>query len=699
MSFRDLCLKRAYSSDFDDILHDFYIPTLASAIEYRRLAGFFSSTSLAIAAIGILGLINNGGTMKLIVSPKLDKRDTDVIMRSHEEPEQYLARSMMQELEYLPDEFVRDHVFALGWMIANKKLEIKVAIAVSEMGTPLSYEEVEQSGLFHQKVGILRDTQSDLITFSGSINETAAGWLENIEEFKVFRSWEVFEKEYVDADVAKFNRFWSNQAKRMQVLDAPQAIKSKLIEIAPVDIGRIKLEKWYKAKGRRVRLFDYQKAAVNAWSSNNMMGIFEMATGTGKTYAALGCVDRLSKQKSKYLIVIACPFQHLVQQWRRAIESFGTDYDELIIADGSNPQWRSDLANVLLDISLSHKNRAITITSHRMFTSDDFMQLIKDYKEDATIFLIADEVHGLGALKSRESLIEEYDIRLGLSATPKRWFDIPGTEAIYSYFGPTVYQFTLADAIQQINPQTGESYLTPYRYKPEFISLTAEELEEYIDKTKSIAKRFTKAKADDEKDEALEQLLFKRADVIKNATQKYQALEKILDEVDRHLRWTIIYCSPQQIDKVMELVNARNLDAHRFTMDEGTNPERRYDGLSERDFILQKFTEGSYQVLVAMRCLDEGVDIPPARMAILMASSGNPREYIQRIGRIIRRYPGKSEATIHDIIVIPSQVGLPPEVRELERRIFEKELKRYEEIAKTAINSADAVSAIYRLAG
>jgi superfamily II DNA or RNA helicase len=96
-----------------------------------------------------------------------------------------------------------------------------------------------------------------------------------------------------------------------------------------------------------------------------------------------------------------------------------------------------------------------------------------------------------------------------------------------------------------------------------------------------------------------------------------------------------------------------------------------------------------------MRCLDEGVDIPPARTAILMASSGNAREYVQRIGRVIRRFPGKQEATIYDIIVFPPAERVPKQMLKAEKSILDRELRRYEDIASTAINNAKALAAIY----
>ena len=144
INLKNISLKKAYSSDSDDILHDFYIPALEVSIQYDRIAGFFSSSSLAIAARGILGLIKNGGVMKLIVSPKLSKKDLGIILSSHEEPEKYIEEKMLEELDKLEDKFVRDHVLALG----------------------------------------------------GSNNESATGWLNSIEGFKGS------ETEYVEIDSA-----------------------------------------------------------------------------------------------------------------------------------------------------------------------------------------------------------------------------------------------------------------------------------------------------------------------------------------------------------------------------------------------------------------------------------------------------------------------------------------------------------------
>lgn len=688
MSLRSLQTKKAYSSDSDAILQDFYVPALEASIKYDRLAGFFSSTSLAIAARGILGLIKNGGRMRLVVSPRLSQKDVEAIIHASNEPEEYIAKSMLSELDKLAEVFVHDHVLALGWLIANQRLDVKVAVPCNELDQPLNCDDVHLSGLFHQKVGILSDSSGNTLSFSGSINESATSWTGNIEEFKVFRDWEQSEAEYVRTDISKFERFWAGRAQRVRTLDLPHAVRDKLIEIAPDDVDKLALEKWNR-RGPKFTLFEHQVDAVNNWIAQGMIGLFEMATGTGKTFAALECLDRVSSVNERLATIVTVPFIHLVEQWKNEIDKFGICYDRIVVADSSNPSWRRQLADSLNDLVLGYKRNVIILTTHRTFSSLTFTTLIRRLNSPKfRLFLIADEVHGLGAEKTAEGLIAQYDMRLGLSATPRRWFDDRGTQRIFDYFGKVVFDFSHNDAIRH-------GILVPYRYIPRFVSLDDEELDAYLEKTRAIVKRLSRAKDDEERDKITEMLLFIRANIIKNAKAKYAKLDEILKEIGTPIAWTIVYCSPQQIDTVMTIVNRPVVVPHRFTMEEGTTPEAKYQNLSERGFILQKFAQSAYSVLVAMKCLDQGVDIPPARTAILMASSGNPGEHIQRIGRIIRKYPSKTEAAIYDILVVPSLDRMPSDLREAETRIFERELRRYEQIATAALNSAEALSLIY----
>lgn len=688
VSFLHLKLKHDYDSEEDDILRDFYIPVLSKAKKYYRLAGFFSSSALAIAAKGMSVFAKNQGRMKLIVGARLQKRDVEAIRAGLEDPEKVLAEMMLEDLERIEEEFVRDHVKALAWLVAQDQLEMKVAIVIDKYGQLMDYDTASRRGIFHQKVGILEDEDGNLLSFSGSVNESATAWEDNIEEFKVFRSWVEAEKEYFEADFSKFNRFWEGYATRMRIVDMPRAIKEKLIEIAPSDIGELNLDRW--AEGSKqvgaVGLRDYQLEAVQNWLGNDKRGILEMATGTGKTIAALSCLDEAFKSEPRLVAVISSPFIHLSEQWIREAEKFGMRCDNLI-ADSSRNKWKDRLVDGLLDVENGISPKLLVLTTHNTFSSNDFINILKESRKrmpSLGLLVVVDEVHGIGAPERREGLIEDYNYRLGLSATPKRWFDLQGTDRIFDYFGGVVFEFSLKDAIDA-------GYLTSYIYEPHFTTLTAEEMEEYESETRKLARAYYRTKEENEKDEIFTLLCIKRQKIIRNASNKLDVFQGILDSLG-DIRHCLVYCSPRQIRDVQEILNRRNIIQHKFTESEGTRPEDRFGGLSERDYLIRKFSDGVYRVLVSMRCLDEGVDVPPARLGIMLDNSGNPREYIQRRGRVLRKSPGKKYAVIHDIIVEPTlRPQISKELGEIEKKIIRKELQRYREFAQTAQNGAECL--------
>jgi len=690
MGLRDIKIKPVYYSDEDNLLLDFYIPVLSNALKYDRIAGYFSSNSLAIAAKGIANFINAGGEIRLIANIVLSTEDQEAIKEALLNKE----KEILIEIENMEDRLKRDHISMLGWMLKNGLLEIKISVV--------------KNGIEHQKVGLLEDIDGDIVVFSGSDNETVSGWLHNNEQFHVFCSWVEGDTNHLIPDKNRFEILWSDKGNNVRVYSASHAFKQGLIKTAPVGNEEFKklserataelLEehtKRYKSfKRNRIKLRDYQQQAIDKWLSNNSKGIFEMATGTGKTFTALGCVDRILN-KENIATIITAPYSHLIGQWKKEIGKYGLSFNDMIIADSTNRNWRDSLSDRLSDMTLGHLKKYLILTTHNTFSLNDFQKIIKANKKGFEIMLIADEVHRLGAAKSMTGLLESYDFRLGLSATPQRWFDDIGTNVINEYFDGVAFSFSLEEAINTLNPENNQTYLTPYKYFPVFVTLSEEELEKYIDLTKSIIRKIGKSKNEVEHDEQINILKFLRADIIKNAEAKYQAISHILDNEKKDIKWTIIYCTPQQIDDVMRSVNSRNIPSHRFTMDESTKADVRYGGLSEREDILGKFANCQYKVLVAMKCLDEGVDVPQARTAILMASSGNPREYIQRIGRVIRNYPGKDFARIFDLVVIPPLNKLPKELREIERNILHKERSRCMEICKIATNNAEALTKIY----
>lgn len=689
-SYTEIAFKASYESGVDDLVQDFYVPVLGCSASYDRIAGFFSSSSLAVAARGIAGLIENRGHMRLITSPNLSAEDAKVITSASQSVQRFFEGRLLSELDQIQNEFEKDHIQALGWMLANGLLEIRLAYVTDEDGVPL------QSNLFHQKTGLLTDIQGNKLSFSGSINESASGWLGNIEEFKVFREWVAGQDAFYQSDENRFSALWSGSRKNVRVVDIPQAVKERLIrEGADFSIERLTVRHYLndrkgKSVEERLSLFPYQEEALRTWLHNGCRLLFEMATGTGKTRTALACVNHAVKREKKLVVVIACPQTTLSSQWRiNEVEPAGFVFDTSLTADGTNSGWRRAFDTLLKQVSTGFYNHAVVYTTHATGSSSDFTALIQGSNPDIQFCFVADEAHGLGAHKSKQALIDRYKYRIGLSATPRRWFDAYGTRILADFFGDKSFVFSIADALTTINPLTNRPFLVNYYYHPVFVSLTDGELQSYKRLSTRIKKLSAYAQSSDEYQKRYEALLFARANIQKNAVEKYAALAEVLAKTPR-VENTLLFVSDAQLDNVMALLKQCGVTAHRFTEKQGASPKKEYGGLSERQYLINHFKKGNYQALVAISCLDEGIDIPSADTAILMANSSNPREYVQRIGRVLRQAEGKTHARIYDFIVEPDWAQeLPPELRAFERNIFEKELQRAHDMAVNALNNAE----------
>lgn len=695
MSFRELNIKRSYNSEKDDILNEFYIPALQNAINYKRIAGYFSSSSFYIAARGISQFVVNGGFMQLIINIHLSEKDYEQINKSLRRPEEVVEDLFLEDLTDIQDACVKDHVAVLGWMIANSFLELRVGYIK---------DPVTQNDILHQKVGILKDSEGNIITFSGSNNESAGGWLLNSEKFKVFCSWDKGSQEYINQDIEDFEQLWSNHAVKTGVIPFPEAVRKRLIHFAPSDneelqkiITRINdLEKKNKVN-KTVVLRDYQLEAIQAWIKNDRQGLFEMATGTGKTYTAVGALADLLKKESKLLVIISCPFLHLIPQWESSLQKSGINLPA-VYASSKDPNWKEKLNEKLLDMKLKRLNQFIVLTTHDTVSNTKFTELISE--ATCPIFFIGDEVHGMGSTGRIKGLSSNYKYRLGLSATPQRYFDDEGTQELFSFFKKTVYSFDLHRAITEIDPQTGETYLCPYEYHPIFVELDINEMDNYIKITHEIVILYAKKKRSEKDELLLEHKLRQRADIIKNAENKFPVfadLIKTLKAKDK-IKHTLVYCSPQQITKIQDIIRAEGkITQHKFTSDEdATRKSQKFNSMTEREYLLDNFDRGVYDVLVAIKCLDEGVDVPSTENAILVSNTGNPKEYIQRRGRVLRRHPGKQKAIIYDMIVIPD-LGSGSEIFDAEKKIVESQFRRIEEFVKDALNCSEISRNLFKV--
>lgn len=708
MSFKSLDIKACYESGIGDIVQDFYEPVLSEAVLYDRISGFFTSTSLAVAARGMSKFLQNGGIIRLITSPILSKEDVFVIEKVLENKKEASAIDLGLDLQNIEDALIADHVKAFGWLLAHGKIDIKLAILVDDKGKPIAKENILSAGLFHQKVGILTDADGNHLSFSGSINETACAWTHNDEEFKVFKEWEDSDQ-YYERDRERFNILWNGKKAGVLTINLPEAVRKELIEYSKdFDIESISAKNYIKRKRSQcspfeqdgLSLFYYQKEALNKWKESGYRMLFEMATGTGKTRTAIAGFNYLMRQYPRTIVVIACPQNALAKQWKeKEVAQFAINKDAEKVIDGTNPNWKQELQNLCLENAAGFADHCIIYTTHQTSSSKDFVKILTENVSKVTkLIFVGDEVHWLGAKQYRNALLPQYEFRLGLSATPSRWFDDSGTQYLEKYFGNSHFEFTIKDALTEINPITGKHFLVDYFYDIQRISLTEDEGQEYALLTEKISKLYRLKDTDLEAEERYNRLLERRADIIKNAQNKYDVLSSILDDLKAKgdLENLIVFVSPQQREIVKNILKDKKIIFHQLTEEEGNRPKKEFGGKTERQFIIQKFVERQYQTLVAIKCLDEGIDIPSACRGILMASSTNPREYVQRIGRIIRQDKNKAFAYLYDICVESSSC-LSSGLIDIDSKIRHNEQMRLKEIAANAINATDALSNIFEL--
>jgi superfamily II DNA or RNA helicase len=681
---RELDLRDTYDSGEVGIdpISEFLEPCLAASVMYDRLSGYFSSRVIALAAQGLAKFMASNGHFRLIMSSQLNPSDFERLSQALDEGESYdhLFEDVDWSSASAADLIERQHFEAMCWLLSEGRLEIKVVIHTDELEG-----RAKHAPIFHQKVGIFRDAAGDRISFSGSINETVAGWTGNIEEFKVFKSWVPGTRAFVEHDETKFERYWKlKQDGLFRSIDLPRAFKEKMISQAPADMPSLPRRISARRQvGQEIRYRDYQLRAIRAWSDAGMRGILEMATGTGKTKTARGCIE-LARKAGPSLALVTAPYEHIAKQWMQEL----VDWRPILVSGAH--EWREEIRSAINKRKLGRIEHLLVVAVQHTASRPQFIKLIE---EASTAFekhlFVGDEVHGLGARAFQAAMVEVCNLRLGLSATPERYFDDEGSKAITSYFGGTVFSFPTSEAMRWRDPITGERALSPYKYFPIPVSLEDDEFETY----KQLSSRLRKLMASDQSpdiQDLREKLLFERAAVVKMARQKVPALSAELSRREHAPVHALIYCHEmEQLTEVAEELMRLGIVYQKITGEESNVPEAKYDGLSERDWILKHFGLGVTKVLLAIKCLDEGVDIPAARTGFILASSGNPREFIQRRGRLLRPSPNKDFAEVYDFIVVPPRTGIGADDAADWRGIIAREIRRIEEIASDALNFDD----------
>ncbi|MBE9170121.1 DNA phosphorothioation system restriction enzyme [Pleurocapsales cyanobacterium LEGE 06147] len=431
-----------------------------------------------------------------------------------------------------------------------------------------------------------------------------------------------------------------------------------------------------------LQLRDYQRQAVASWFRNKGRGTLKMATGSGKTIIALAIATELYQQIGLQVLLVVCPYRHLVTQWQRECAKFNL---EPVLAFETVYNWQSELSTQLYNIRSGNQSFLTVITTNSTLINEGFQSQLRFFP--AKTLIVGDEAHNLGSLRLESSLPRNIGLRLGLSATPERYFDDDGTDALLGYFGAILQpEFSLADAIAR-------GALVRYLYYPIFVELTQSEAFAYAKLTKRIGWALNK-NDNLEQNDTLTSLLMQRSRLVGSAANKLNALRELMLR-RLHTTHTLFYCGDGYVENYASTslaYTSRQLEAvtHLLGQELGyrVNTYTADTSLEEREQLRRQFESGELQGLVAIRCLDEGVDIPAIRTGVILASTGNPRQFIQRRGRILRPYPGKDRATLFDAIIMPPD--LDRETWEVERNLLRKELKRFIEFADLADNAEEA---------
>ncbi|AVQ14904.1 DNA repair protein [Fusobacterium nucleatum subsp. nucleatum ATCC 25586] len=698
MSLKDLNIEVEYRSKHIDIATNFYIPLLKEANIYKRAVAYFSSSSLLEISIGICALAKKGGKIKLVTSPCLSKEDIEAIRKGYLKRSEVIKNALLSKLEEVTEEFEKDRLDLLANLIAMNILEIKIVLIE------------DGAGIFHEKVGIIEDDFGNKVAFSGSMNESETAFKKNYETIDVFCNWKIgdetkrFEKKF-DA----FENMWNGNDKGIEVIDFPELSeeiikKYKRKEQADFSIDIREYSKNNSKEeikenlGARVpkeyKLRDYQEEAIKNWTNNNYRGIFDMATGTGKTLTALGAIAKLSeKLQDKLGVVIVCPFQHLVEQWVEDIKKFNM---KPIIGFSKSPQknWKDRLKLAIRILNYDDLNNFFCfICTNATFSSKEVQKLLQKSKKP--LLLVVDEAHNFGAISIRKLLAEKYNYRLALSATFERYMDEEGTSELYNFFEKKVIRYPIKKAIE-------EKMLTPYYYYPIVVYLTETELGSYNELSKKIKKE---SRVDNEGKVTLSELgkilILKRARIVAGAFNKIEILKKNLEKYKEEKN-ILVYCGAtnvlseeadfsntdvsdvKQIDLVQQMMYQElGMKVAKFTANES---------IKERLKIKDSFvSKDGIQAIVAIKCLDEGVNIPGIKTAFILASTTNPKEYIQRRGRVLRKAAGKEYAEIYDFITLPRHLNeakvLSKKKLEYDISLVTREVRRMKEFSNLSKNN------------
>ncbi|MBT6045222.1 MAG: DEAD/DEAH box helicase family protein [Candidatus Scalindua sp.] len=706
MSFKDIKFPEnfGYSSDSPSIPLEFYLNVLPqSRVVYLKL-GYFSSKAIQVLSYSFAQFIYNGGVIKIVTNHFLYNDDSDLL--DINESAVSKNKALLKDLEWIHsslESYNQHFIDCLKYLVVNNRLEIVPVI-------------MRPNKMLHYKEGVFVDDECNEIYMHGSCNFTAGGLVENAESISVCRSWGsdyeiaklknkvediqgIINKEssqYVyldrssitdmviekgeDKDIEELLREESGLLKDDFLVKKISILLDKHQEILKNEIQKLHNKPRFPFNSEPR---EYQKEAYTAWVEADKQGLFAMATGTGKTITSLNCLLNEYNETKKYQAIILVPSKALLNQWIEEVRLFNF---RNVIPASSEYNWRPQLRALEASLLFDDNVDFVVITTYITFASKNFQKISKKLSSDVT--LIADEAHNIGAAGIRKMLDNiKYEKRIGLSATPKRIFDEEGNAAIEEFFNshePYTYSFSMERAIE-------EGHLCKYEYYPHIIRLTEDEMTVYAEITARLVRYFNNDSL--EKSAAVEMLLLERKRIIHKAENKLSAFKAILNEHQNkvgNLKYTFVYV-PEGDDKdgVNIIHNYMDVFEDKFPSLRAYPYTHKFE---QKELVLKNFEEGTTDVLFAMKCLDEGVDIPRAELAIFCSSTGNPRQFIQRRGRVLRKHPDKDIAVIHDLVVVPDvAIATDSTTMAMEKTMIKNEFARVINFASLANNYYEAM--------
>ena len=700
----------------------FFNDGLENSNEFDLQLGYFSSATISVLADGFATFISKGGKMRLVINHIVSTEDKNAISKGLKGGFiNCFDLTDFAQLRKTFDEYTQQFFECLAFLIYNKRIDIRII------------KPRNKKGISHTKTGQFRDGDS-VTSFTGSANFTISGLFNNLEEIKIDRSdsLDVMTRKRIESQREEFDCIMDGTKRNIEYLSPENLISAIKTNYGDKDIEelldveaklrKIKHDKKVQELKRQDSLVsepieeilpcfpfpsgprDYQQLAFDNWKNNGQKGLFAMATGTGKTITSLNCLLEIYKRKGYYKAIILVPTITLVNQWEQECRKFR--FSNIIKVYSKNLVWRDEVERVHFNEKYkSDKDPEVSyiiISTYASYSREKVFNVLNGF-DKRRVLMIADECHNMGSGSLVKRLKEiPYLRRIGLSATPERQFDENGNNKLRKFFGSEehyTYEYSMKEAIDK-------GVLCRYMYYPHIVKLTSDEMDAYLELSEKISRYFNYNTCSfDEQDEMLKRLLLARKRIIHKAVNKLAMFKDIIQkrfEEKGNLKYSLIYVpegnrpdyldSADDFDHTEEIADDNDAEhlINQYTLavteiDRSVTVRKFVSGQQDREEILSDFAAGKLHVLTSMKCLDEGVDVPRSELAIFCSSTGNPRQFIQRRGRVLRTHKDKKMAELHDLVVVP-EVSPNSNSYRMEQSLLRGELARVNNFALLSEN-------------